>query len=81
MHIPPDWTTYIHPGGWKYYYNPTLKICTDFSMDISAGQDEFRRANQETNGGVPPPDGWETWLDAGMSCDTIRGEITYYDLP
>ena len=59
---------YIHPSGWRYYHNPTLRLVTDFSMDIAVGQDEFKRAQQLAGGEDENiPEGWEKLIDTGMS--------------
>lgn len=57
---------YLHPSGWRYYHNPTLRLVTDFSMDIELGQDEYKRA-QSITGGEDEfiPEGWEKMIDSG----------------
>jgi hypothetical protein len=57
---------YIHPSGWRYYHNPTLKLVTNFSMDVGFGQEKFRHAQQLSGGEAENiPDGWEKLIDAG----------------
>jgi hypothetical protein len=87
INLPPDWTSYIHPSGWKYYYNPTLRLVTDFTLDVKVGQEEFDRAIQleiEQARGVGAPVGWEKWIDTGKNCvgsfesESDKNSFRYY---